>query len=68
MPAAAQQDSMPSAPVVKLIIAGIRACDCKAKKVTTVPIAFGSMTPTCSPGRVMALSLRPRITLPRINR
>ena len=49
MPAAAQQDSIPSAPAVKFIIAGTRACDCRAKNVTTVPAAFGSITPTCSP-------------------
>ena len=39
MPAAVQHDSMPSAPAVKFIIAGTRACDCSAKNVTTVPTA-----------------------------
>ena len=68
IPAAAQQDSIPSAPVVKFIIAGTRPWDCSAKKVTTVPTAFGSITPTCSPGRVNAASFRPSTTLPRIRR
>ena len=37
MPAATQQESIPSAPVVKFIIAGTRPCDCSAKNVATVP-------------------------------
>ena len=47
--AARQAARMLVAPAVKLIIAGTRPADIRAKKVTTAPLALGSITPTAPP-------------------
>jgi hypothetical protein len=55
-------------PEVKLIIAGTRPADIKARIATTVPLAFGIITPTASPAAASGISLRPRMAAPSSRR
>ena len=53
-------------PAVKLSMVGTRPKACRAKKVTTAAALAGSITPTRSPGLVIASILRPSAKAARI--
>ena len=52
---------------MKLSMAATRPAACSAMKVTAAPLAFGSMSPTVSPGAEIAASLRASTPTPMRN-
>ncbi len=62
--AALQAARMLAAPAVKLIIAGTRPADIRARIVTAAPLAFGSITPIARPSGASGISLPPSTAAP----